>query len=102
MAVSVQQSANPATIQLKFTKGGVPCAAPTAGGSVQNGNTNVFQSVTLAADQKTVSFIPAGLGSGTITYTGPAGSGISAVETVTVLATVADGVSFDESTLTTS
>ena len=101
MAVSVQLGMT-ATIQLAFTQGGVPCAAPSTGGSVANGNTNVLQSVALAADQKTVTVVTKGLGSAQITYTGPTGSGISAAETVNVIATVADGVHFDESTLTTS
>jgi hypothetical protein len=101
MTIVVQQGAT-ATIKLAFTQPGpggtgtVPAAPPTSGGSVSGTGTNNM-SATLGADQQTVTITGKGVGTDTVTYTGP--QGLTCFDAVHVVATTATAVSFDESTL---
>lgn len=97
MSVKVQLG-HTATIALKFMSGDTEVPAPTLGGSVSTSFGGSFGNAVLAADQKTVTYTPHSLGQDTLTYNGPSGSGISATETIFVVATLADSAVFDEST----
>lgn len=99
MAVTIDQG-NTGTIALVFKKGGVVTSAPSSGGTLAIGNKNIVPTATLAADQKTVKFTTGTPGATNIVYTGPTGSGITATETVTVVATEADEVEFDDTSFT--
>ena len=99
MAVTIQVG-HTGTVQLVFKKGGIVVSPPITGGSVSSSAQTIVRNLALAADQKTVSFNAVALGVATISYTGPAGSGITASETVTVVATEADEVDFDDTTFT--
>lgn len=99
MAVTIDQG-NTGTVSLVFKKAGAVTSAPTSGGSIALSNTNVIDTATLATDQKTVKFHAAKPGVCNIVYTGPTGSSITATEVVTVVATEADEVDFDDTSFT--
>ncbi len=103
MAVTLQQGQS-ATILLKFLNADSSVALPpTSGGSVHadtgtDTSVHLFGTVTLAADQKTVTYQALNLGVDTVTYNGP--NGLTATLTVNVVATTATSVVFDETTWT--
>lgn len=99
MAVTIEPGQT-GTIALVFKKGGIVVPAPVTGGSVSSSAQTIVGSLNLAHDQKTVTFNAVSLGSAVVTYTGPAGSGITATENVSVVATNADEVEFDDTSYT--
>lgn len=99
MAITVQQGTS-VTIKLKFMNADNSVAkAPTSGGSVSVSGIpglSTMGSAVLAADQQTVTYTATGLGTDTITYSGP--QGLHATETTNNVATTATSVMFDETT----
>lgn len=94
----VIQVGTTASFKLQFTKNGVPVAPPTTGGSIARDADGNKGQVALDADQQTVHYKANLLGTDHLIYSGPLGSGITAVEDITIVATTADAVSFDEGT----
>jgi hypothetical protein len=98
MPFTIQQGKT-ATIKLKFTNAdGSVAPAPSSGGSVSaNVGLNIGTAVLTVTDQQTVTYTARGLGTDIITYNGP--QGLTATETVSLVATTATGVTFDDTTL---
>lgn len=100
--ITVQQGKT-VTIALEFKNAdGTVAAPPTSGGSVNNNTGHGYGTVSLAADQVTVTYTaniitPVGQYD-IITYSGP--QGLTATENVTIVATTATTVVFNEATLT--
>lgn len=98
MTLTLQQGES-ATIELKFLNvDGSTAPAPTSGGSVSSAAGLQYGTITLATDQKTVTYTASGprLGTETIFYNGP--DGLTATDNINIVATTAVSVSFDEST----
>lgn len=97
----ILQQGESATIELKFLNvDGSVALAPTSGGSVSSAAGLQYGTITLADDQKTVTYTASGhsLGTETIFYNGP--DGLTASDNIIIVATTAVSVSFDESTFT--
>lgn len=98
MPVTVQMGNAHCTLKLIFKQGSTVVAAPAAGGSCSTSNTNVVDTVSMLTTD-TVQFNAKAAGQATLNYVGPTGSGITASDIVTVVATIADNAAFDDSSL---